>query len=94
MKDPWKILAFPLAAITGYLASNLTTLLTSNFSVSETLARFALVGGTGLIAGFLIDEVIPAYVEKVRGGSAGAADIGDGDFGGGGGDDMGDMDFG
>jgi hypothetical protein len=95
MKDPWKILAFPLAAVIGYLASlGLTTIVANNLSVSETLARFAVIAGTGLIAGFLIDEVIPAYIEKVRGGSAGAADIGDGDFGGGGGDDMGDMDFG
>lgn len=96
MKDPWKFLAFPLAAVVGYLASQgLTTIVHNSTGMSETISQFAVIGGAGLLAGFLIDEVIPAYIEKVRGGGAGAADLGGGgDFGGGGDDDLGDMDFG
>lgn len=97
MNDPWKYLAFPLAAIVGYLASlGLTTMVSNSVGLSENIARFAVIGGTGLVAGFMFDEVIPAYIEKVRsGGSAGGGM--DGDFGGGGGGDDdfgGDMDFG
>jgi hypothetical protein len=101
MKDPWKYLAFPLAAIIGYLSSiGLTATVANASGLSETISRFIVIGGTGLFAGFMIDEVIPAYIEKVRGGGAG--DIGAGGGGldsdgggfGGGDDDAGDMDFG
>jgi hypothetical protein len=100
MKDPWKILAFPLAAIFGYLASlGLTSVVSSSVGLSETISRFAVIGGTGLLAGFLFDEVIPAYIEKVRGGGSGGGGFGGGDdlggAGGGGDDDFGgDMDLG
>lgn len=101
MKDPWKYLAFPLAAIIGYLASlGLTSVVVNSVGLSETVAKFAVIGGTGLVAGFMVDEVIPAYIEKVRNGGfgdGGSDDFGGGDFGGGsGGDDDfgGDMDFG
>ena len=102
MKDPWKYVAFPLAAIIGYLASQgLTGIIASSANLSEPIARFAVIGGTGLFAGFMVDEVIPAYIEKVRNGgfSGGGDDFGGGDLGGGsggGGDDDfgGDMDFG
>ncbi len=84
----------------GYLASiGLTSVVASNVGLSETMARFAVIAGTGLFAGFMIDEVIPAYIEKVREGGFGSGGGGGGDFGGdaGGGDDDfggGDMDFG
>ncbi len=103
MKDPWKYIAFPAAAVIGYLASlGLTSVVSSSIGLSETLARFAVIGGTGLLAGFMVDEVIPAYIEKVRNGGFGGGggdDFGGGDLGGGsggGGDDDfgGDMDFG
>lgn len=100
MNDPWKYLAFPLAAILGYLASiGLTSVVASQVGLTETAARFAVIGGTGLLAGFMVDEVIPAYIEKVREEGFGSGGGGGGDFGGdmGGGDDDfggGDMDFG
>jgi uncharacterized membrane protein YgcG len=100
MNDPWKYLAFPMAAVIGYLASiGLTSVVASNVGLSETAARFAVIAGTGLFAGFMVDEVIPAYIEKVREGGFGSGGGGGGDFGGGsgGGDDDfggGDMDFG
>ncbi|WP_414837864.1 hypothetical protein ACK3SF_00460 [Candidatus Nanosalina sp. VS9-1] len=95
MRDPWKYLAFPIAAIIGYLASlGLTSVVANSTGLAEGVAKFAVIGGTGLVAGFMIDEVIPAYIEKIREGGSGG-DMG-GDFGGGGGDDDfgGDMDFG
>lgn len=100
MNDPWKYVAFPLAAIFGYLASmGLTETVASAASLSEPIARFAVIGGTGLVAGFMLDEVIPAYLEKVReegfGSSSGGGDFGGGDMGGGDEDfGGGDMDFG
>jgi len=98
MKDPWKFIAFPMAAIFGYLASRgLTELVAETASLSEPIARFAVIGVTGLVAGFMLDEVIPAYLEKVRSGgfSSGGGDDFGGDMGGGGDDDFGgDMDFG
>lgn len=93
-------MAFPLAAIFGYLASlGLTSVVSSSVGLSETISRFAVIGGTGLLAGFLFDEVIPAYIEKVRGGGSGGGGFGGGDdlggAGGGGDDDFGgDMDLG
>lgn len=101
MRDPWKYIAFPLAAVIGYLASiGLTSVVSSSIGLSETISRFAVIAGTGLLAGFMIDEVIPAYIEKVRkggfGSGSGGGDFGGGDMGGGGDDDFGggDMDFG
>lgn len=99
MRDPWKYIAFPLAAVIGYLASlGLTSVVAENTGLAENIARFAVIGGTGLLAGFMVDEVLPAYIEKVRenrGSGGGFGDSGGGDFGGGGGDDDfgGDMDF-
>jgi len=100
MNDPWKYVAFPCAAIIGYLASiGLTSTVASQVGLTEQAARFAVIGGTGLLAGFMVDEVIPAYIEKVRNEGFGSGGGGGGDFGGdmGGGDDDfggGDMDFG
>lgn len=96
MRDPWKYLAFPLAAVIGYLASlGLTTMVAENVGLTENAARLAVIGVTGLLAGFMVDEVIPAYIEKVREGGSGGDFGGGNDFGGGGDDDFGgDMDFG
>ena len=65
--------------------------------LAENIARFAVIGATGLVAGFMVDEVIPAYIEKVRENRGSGGDLGGSgdDFGGGGDDDFGgDMDFG
>lgn len=86
MRDPWKYVAFPAASISGYLLSLgiESVALGQRLGVPDAAANLAVIGLAGLLAGFLVDEVIPAYIEKRRGGS--------GDFGG---DlDSGDIDFG
>ena len=87
MHDPWKYIAFPLAGITGYLVSLgvKSVSLGSQLGMPEMAANILVIGASGLFAGFLIDDLIPAYLDKVRG-SGGGGDIG-GDFGGGGGGD-------
>lgn len=87
MNDPWKYLAFPVAAIAGYLLSQtaISVAVGDAAGLDENLAEVLVVGLTGLAAGFLVDDMIPAYIEHVRGGSSG--DIGgDMDMGGGGDD--------
>lgn len=92
MRDPWKYVAFPLAGITGYLVSLgvKSVSLGSQLGIPEIVANVLVIGLAGLFSGFLIDDLIPAYLDKVRGGGS-AGDIGGGDdFGG---DSGGDLDF-
>jgi len=93
MQDPWKYLAFPAAGITGYLVSlGITSFsLGAKIGVPETVANVLAIGFAGLIAGFLVDDLIPAYLEKVR--SEGNGGMAGGDLGGGDDDFGGDMDF-
>lgn len=95
MSDPWKYVAFPLAGITGYIVSlGIRTIsLGSQLGIPDIVANILIIGLAGLFSGFLIDDLIPAYLDKVRGGGSGAGDIGgdgDSDFGG---DSGGDFDF-
>ncbi len=79
MNDPWKFLAFPAAALAGYLIAQttLSAAIQDAFGVSQIIAESAVVALTGLAAGFLVDEMIPAYLEERKGGSGvGGADIG------------------
>ena len=88
MKDPWMFIAFPVASVSGYLISlSASDPVSAAAGLSPLAAEIAVIGVTGLIAGFMVDEVIPAYLEKVRNGRGGGG--GDMDFGGG--DD--DLDF-
>jgi len=84
MNDPWKYPAFSAAAVLGYLLSlGLTQQFSSYTGLSEFGSRLSVIALTGLFAGFMVDEVIPAYIEKVssRGsGGTGDMDIGDGDL--------------
>lgn len=91
MRDPWKYLGFPAAAVGGYVISStqVAVFLKQSVGLSQYFAEILVVALTGLIAGFLVDELIPAYISQVRGGSQGG-DIG-GDMGGGEMDD--DFDF-
>lgn len=72
MQDPWKYLAFPIAAVAGYSASMIAT---KGISQAVGLPNFAtnigLIAFAGLLTGFVIDELIPAYLDKVRGGTGG-----------------------
>ncbi|PSG98714.1 MAG: hypothetical protein BRC29_01140 [Nanohaloarchaea archaeon SW_7_43_1] len=89
MQDPWKFLGFPAAAVGGYLiaSTQVAVFLKDSVGLSQFFSELAIVAVTGFIAGFLVDEVIPTYIEHVRGGGAGPG----GDLGGGGMDD--DFDF-
>lgn len=81
MQDPWKYVAFPSSAILAYfVAVSGTETFRSYIGLSPFSARLILLAASGLLAGFLVDEVIPTYVENVRSGSSGG-DIG-GDMGG------------
>lgn len=85
MRDPWKFIAFALAAVSGYMSSSIvTSIATQNYGLPELPGNILIIAGIGLFTGFLIDELIPAYLDKVHGNS------GRGDFeaGGGGGDDF------
>jgi len=93
MRDPWKYVAFPLAGITGYLVSLgvRTVSLGSQLGIPDIIANIIVIGLAGLFSGFLIDDLIPAYLEKVRGNGSGSGDLGGGeDFGG---DSGGDFSF-
>lgn len=80
MDDPWKFLGFPAAAVGGYIFAQTQAVifLKQSIGVSQYLAELTVVAGAGLLAGFLVDEVIPVYLEKVREGRKG----GSGDLGG------------
>lgn len=88
MRDPWKYVAFPAAAVGGYLLSGTAiTAMVGGFTGFEGLVNELLVvAGAGLVAGFMVDEVIPVYIEKVTSGGGAGGDIG--------GDIDSDMDFG
>jgi hypothetical protein len=88
MRDPWKYVAFPVASAVGYIVSlGLTGQVQAMVGLSEFYSRILVIAGTGLVAGFMVDEVIPVYLEHIQGGggSGGSMDLG-GD--GGGGDDF------
>ncbi|MFB6145978.1 MAG: hypothetical protein ABEJ99_05775 [Candidatus Nanohaloarchaea archaeon] len=92
MRDPWKYLAFPAAAVGGFVLSStsMAVFIKESAGLSQYFSQMVVVAISGLIFGFLVDEVIPAYVEKVRNGGSGMGDDMDmGDMGGG--DD--DFDF-
>jgi len=85
MRDPWKYVAFPAAAIGGYIVSlSLTQQLQPYLGLSDFITRLVVLGAAGLVTGFLVDEVIPAYIEQHTGAGSG----GDMDMGGGGNDDF------
>lgn len=97
MQDPWKYAAFPFSALTAYFIAEFTNPAFSSYAgLSPFNAKLVLLAATGLLAGFLMDEVLPAYIEKVRnqggGGMTGGGGGDDFDFDSGG-DSGGDFDF-
>ncbi|MFB6180562.1 MAG: hypothetical protein ABEJ93_01665 [Candidatus Nanohalobium sp.] len=79
MKDPWKILAFPVATLVAHFTSAFTSGPFGGMtSLSPLMSEVAVVGATGLLVGFLVDEVIPWTWHKWRGGGS---DLGGGDVG-------------
>ena len=85
MKDYWKFLAFGLAAISGHMSSSIAkSVISQTNQLPQVPGQLLLIGGIGLFTGFLIDELIPTYLQNIRGGgSSGASDF---DAGGGGDD--------
>lgn len=76
MRDPWKFVAFALAAVSGYMSSSIaTSIATQNYGLPELPGNVLIIAGIGLFTGFLIDELIPAYLDKIRGSSGGAGDF-------------------
>ncbi|MFB6143670.1 MAG: hypothetical protein ABEJ98_00015 [Candidatus Nanohaloarchaea archaeon] len=91
MEDPWKYLAFPVAAVAGYSVSMIATEgISSMVGLPDFATNIALIAFSGLLAGFVVDGLIPAYLQKIRGDSDGfSGSTGDSGF-----DDMdGDVDF-
>ncbi|MFQ3274993.1 MAG: hypothetical protein ACI9LV_000070 [Candidatus Nanohaloarchaea archaeon] len=80
MNDPWKYIAFPVASAAGYIVSlGITGQVQSMIGLSEFATRIIVISVTGLVAGFMVDEVIPTYLQHTRGGGAGDMDLGGGD---------------
>lgn len=79
-------MAFPAAAVAGYALSQtaVAVMVGDMTGLADHFAELAVVALSGLIAGFIVDEMVPAYIEKTRNGSSG--DLGGGDMGGGGDD--------
>jgi len=91
MKNLWTIASYPAAAIGGYFIALLTEDLAENVLGLEPWMNTVIVLAlSGLVVGFLVDEVIPAYIHEIREGHA-SGGVGGGDFGGG--DDFGGDDF-
>jgi len=91
MKDIWTVFAYPAASIAGYfIALGSAEQIASTFGLKTWAATMGILAVTGLVVGFLVDEVIPTYIHDVRGQGKnnGGLDGGGGDF-----DSGGDFDF-
>ncbi|MFB6182871.1 MAG: hypothetical protein ABEI78_02290, partial [Candidatus Nanohaloarchaea archaeon] len=89
MDDYWKYPSFALAGLSAYFLTNFTATPFSNMmGLSTFLSKIVLSAAVGLLIGFMFDEVIPAYIQNVRGGSSGGGGM---DMGG---DSGGDLDTG
>ena len=81
MRDPWRFVAFALAAVSGFLASDIvTSIATQQYGIPNLPGDIVVVAVLGLFTGFLIDELIPAYIDKVRGSGEGLDAGGGEDF--------------
>lgn len=87
MKDLWTIASYPAAAIAGYfIALGTRDSIEQATGLPELESTIVILIVSGLVVGFLVDEVIPTYIHDVREGNTGGGglDGGGGDFGGGG----------
>ena len=92
MKDLWTVASYPTAAIAGYFIAFYTEdAAQAALGLEAWMNTVIVLGISGLVIGFLVDEIIPTYIHEKRGGGSGSA--GGGDFGGGGDLDGGDFDF-
>jgi len=82
----WKLLGYPAATLTAHFTSTFTSDPFGNLvGLAYPWSEVAVVGLTGLFVGVLVDEVLPHYLNDVRG--SGGGDIG-GDLDSGGGGDL------
>ncbi|MFO7794159.1 MAG: hypothetical protein R6V35_04255 [Candidatus Nanohaloarchaea archaeon] len=92
MKNLWTIASYPTAAVAGYFIAFFTEdAAASILGLEQWMNTVIVLAISGLLVGFLVDEVIPTYIHEKRGRGAGSA--GGDDFGGGGDLDGGDFDF-
>lgn len=77
MDDPWKYLAFLVSGMTGLWTSNVMPLdsVSESLGIQEVYVPFIVAAGSGLIVGFIVDEMLPVYLEQVRsrGGGGGSS---------------------
>ena len=87
MEDPWKYPAFVGAGIAAFVTAEQTgPQIAELMSLEIWLGEYIAAGFTGVVLGFLIDEMLPVYIDDIRSGSSGGSSMS-----GGGGDDF-DMD--
>jgi hypothetical protein len=91
MKNLWTLASYPAAAIGGFFVVQASGGAADEIlGLSPIANQVGILAISGLVIGFIIDEMVPAYIHEVRNrGSGGAGDMGGGDIGG----DMDDGDF-
>lgn len=90
MKRLWTIASYPTAAVGGYFIAQATEEAAQNIlGLAPLTNTVVILAISGLIFGFMVDEIIPTYIHDVTEGGSGD------DIGGGmdGGDMDGDFDF-
>lgn len=69
-------MAFAFAGVSGYMSSSIvTSIATQSYGLPELPGNILMVAALGLGTGFLIDELIPAYLDKVRNQQGGSTDL-------------------
>ncbi len=67
MKNLWTIASYPAAAIGGYFIALLTEDIAENaLGLEPWMNTVVVLAISGLMVGFLVDEVIPAYIHEIR----------------------------
>jgi len=84
----WKVPGYSLATLIAHFTSNYTSGPFASFSgLTPFLSEVIVVSLTGLLVGFMVEDVFPHYLHDKRNEGAGGGDLG-GDFDSGGGGDL------
>ncbi len=82
--DPWKYPAFTVAGIAAFVTADITgPIISTNVGLEDWIGEYIAAGLAGILFGFVIDDMVPAYIAQKKGGSSDFGGGGD-DFGGGG----------
>lgn len=83
MKNLWEFIAFPISAASAVGAAKVMgEPFSSMLGLQPFAGEYAVAAAVGLVVGFIIDEMLPAYIQQMRGGGGGMdSDMG-GDMGG------------